>query len=72
LEPWIKTLLESACAKLVNKFVKEKLQLGAVWRSCPQFRAAPLSPPVIYPEMSCYSRARAKASTFFGNKNGIA
>jgi hypothetical protein len=72
LEPWIKTLLESAHAKHVNRFFEEKLQLGAVWRSCPQFCAASLSLSVIFPKISSYCRSRAKASTFLGSKNGIA
>jgi hypothetical protein len=59
-------------AKHVNKFLEEKLQLGAVWRSSLQFCAASPSLPVIFPKISCYRRARAQASTFLGNKNGIA
>jgi hypothetical protein len=42
LEPWIKTLLESTHAKHVNKFLEEKLQLGAVWRSQTQRQYCPV------------------------------
>jgi hypothetical protein len=42
LEPWIKTVLESARANHVNKFFEEKLQLGAVRRSQTQRQYCPV------------------------------
>jgi hypothetical protein len=61
---------ETPPSKHVNKFLEEKLQHHAARRIPVQLGAVSFSPPVIFPEMSCYRRWRAKAQHELTNTEG--